>query len=344
MKPDRQAFLHIGMEKTGTTTIQSFMANNREGLRRRAVAYPETPGHANHLKLNAYALNDDVFDDTRTRYGVHDASDLHAFRQEFRAQLAAEIARLEDCRKFVFSNEHCSARLTTSEEANRLLTVFEPHFSDIRVILYLREQGGNMASSYSTKLRNGSSHLPEDDEIEWEKYEYYHRVKRWSDQVGRSNLDVRVYERKAFVAGDLLLDFFDAIEEIEENGDYFMPDRKNERLGASTLEMIRTFNELAPSLLDSEDIPEARGNLVRALEQLPQGATLAFPEEKLAELRNQFSESNRRLAQEFFDRDFLFTTYESSSNDRDEVPWRELTREEVLDLMVRSAMTWNVRS
>ena len=331
------------MEKTGTTTIQSFMANNREELRRRAIAYPETPGHANHLKLNAYALNDDVFDDTRTRYDVHEASDLPEFRQDFRAQLAAEISRLEDCRKFVFSNEHCSARLTTPEEANRLITLFEPHFSDIRVILYLREQGGNMASSYSTKLRNGSSHLPEDDEIEWEKYEYYHRVKRWSDQVGRSNLDVRVYERKAFIAGDLLPDFFDAIEESWSD-DFFVPDRKNERLGASTLEMIRTFNALAPSLLDSQDIAEARGNLVRALEQLAQGPTLAFPEEKLAELRNEFSEPNRRLAQEFFDRDELFTTYESSSNDRDEVPWRELTRDEILDLLIRTAVTWNVRT
>lgn len=36
--------LHIGTEKTGTTTLQSFLSKNRDALSKQGIIYPKSPG------------------------------------------------------------------------------------------------------------------------------------------------------------------------------------------------------------------------------------------------------------------------------------------------------------
>ena len=50
-----ELYLHIGTEKTGTTTIQSFLAANRDLLKRNRILYPRAPGEQNHRALAAAA-------------------------------------------------------------------------------------------------------------------------------------------------------------------------------------------------------------------------------------------------------------------------------------------------
>jgi hypothetical protein len=49
-------YLHIGTEKTGTTSIQAFLDRNRSRLRSQGVLYPELPGSNNQIALSAAAL------------------------------------------------------------------------------------------------------------------------------------------------------------------------------------------------------------------------------------------------------------------------------------------------
>src|SRR5215471_11213896 len=44
--------LHVGMRKTGTSSIQFFLRDNREPLASRGVLYPTTPGRARHYRLS----------------------------------------------------------------------------------------------------------------------------------------------------------------------------------------------------------------------------------------------------------------------------------------------------
>ena len=50
-----ECILHIGTEKTGTTSIQKFLATNRTLLKANGVLYPLSPGKVNHIGLEAYA-------------------------------------------------------------------------------------------------------------------------------------------------------------------------------------------------------------------------------------------------------------------------------------------------
>lgn len=52
-----KAILHIGTEKTGTTSFQSFMHRNRDAVLARGVLYPDRLGGDNHRLIATYGLS-----------------------------------------------------------------------------------------------------------------------------------------------------------------------------------------------------------------------------------------------------------------------------------------------
>ena len=66
----RSAILLIGTEKTGTTTLQHFLAANRPALAERGFLYPSFCGAINHTGLAAYALAPAKTDPLRAPYGA----------------------------------------------------------------------------------------------------------------------------------------------------------------------------------------------------------------------------------------------------------------------------------
>ena len=52
--------LHIGSGKTGTTSIQRFLAQNRARLAELGLLYPQTPGRSRHYRLSLFIQPDDA--------------------------------------------------------------------------------------------------------------------------------------------------------------------------------------------------------------------------------------------------------------------------------------------
>lgn len=46
--------LHVGMGKTGTSSVQFFLRDNRERLREMGVLFPASPGNARHTRLGLF--------------------------------------------------------------------------------------------------------------------------------------------------------------------------------------------------------------------------------------------------------------------------------------------------
>ena len=57
-----KAIIHIGTEKTGTTTIQEFLHLNRSKLANQGVAYLQSPGLRNNRKLVTYCMKNNKVD------------------------------------------------------------------------------------------------------------------------------------------------------------------------------------------------------------------------------------------------------------------------------------------
>ena len=64
-RKDVDLVLHIGTEKTGTTSIQEFLKKNMVRLRENGVYIPQSPmvGYGNHRWIPLIANNDDFSDE-----------------------------------------------------------------------------------------------------------------------------------------------------------------------------------------------------------------------------------------------------------------------------------------
>lgn len=195
-KGRRRIVLHIGAEKTGTTSIQAWFANQRERWESLGVLYPRAAGVRNHMRLAHWAHDE----------AAGAPGGPHA---EFPAELAAECARTRAA-TIVLSNEHCHSRLTGVGQIRRLQELLASLADDIRVVLYLRRQDRLAVSLFSTALKMGHaplSILPSLEQGLPYYYDFHAVVRNWSAVFGEKRLDVRLFDTRAFEEGSLLRDF-----------------------------------------------------------------------------------------------------------------------------------------
>ena len=86
-----RCILHIGTAKTGSTTIQSFLQQNRQDLLARGFYFPHSLGQANHEKLVAYALDPSKIESKRRHFSIASKEDVSRFRGQTEAELSDEL-------------------------------------------------------------------------------------------------------------------------------------------------------------------------------------------------------------------------------------------------------------
>ncbi len=237
----RRCILQIGTEKTGTTTLQAFLAKNRDRLAERGVRYPRFPGEFNHTGLAAFAMDDARADPIRGAFGVHGPEAVPAFRARFEAQAEAELGG-EGI--FVFCNEHCHSRLKTEVEVQRLADLLTPHFDRIDISIYLRRQDQVALSLYSTRLKSGgtsSDILPRVGPND-PYFNYDRSLALWEDVFGRAHVHVRLFDRRQLVGGDVVADFLAAWGFGAPAG-YRQVGSLNELISAEAQDYLRRINQ-----------------------------------------------------------------------------------------------------
>lgn len=209
MTTRRQAILHIGAEKTGTTTIQGALAASRAALVAAGFAYPRAPGEQNHVRLAIHAGRPELVDDLARDFAVRGGAE--GSRRDLAAELAAELAALPaSVHTVLLSNEHCHSRLRGVEEVLRLKSLLDGLFAEVRVIVYLRRQDELAISHYTTALRGGAIHdnpLPPPWREPPSYFDWDALLTRWSAVFGRAAVTPRLFSRQAMPGGDVVRDF-----------------------------------------------------------------------------------------------------------------------------------------
>ena len=243
-KPLRTLYLHIGGEKTGTTTLQVFLRDNAPQLRKRGLIYPANNRHsyfsgAAHAPVVAGLIKDDAVVEFVSIEKLA-SSDL---------AMCYLLRCLRNCgaEKAVISAEHFSSRLTKTSHLialrNALLEVAE----SIKIVFYLREQAGLAISAYSTAVQCGRRNPFDANEVNAFNPYYNHlsTLELWGNVFGVENLILREFDRQSLYNGDIIDDFFNVID-VPITG-LVKPPRRNESLDAISLELIREVNLLLPT-------------------------------------------------------------------------------------------------
>ena len=295
--------LHIGTEKTGTTSIQRFCARNREALRRRGYFFPTSPGESNHTKLAAFAANEGKCLDLRKPLGVESTAELETFREEFMSVFRAELAAC-GTERVILSNEHASSRLGNPEEQLRLRDFLMELADEVEIVVYLRRQDDFLLSSYSTAVKRGETEplqLP-NDVVREHRFNYHWLLKRWS-QSFEQKPTVRVFDPAELTDGDVVADFLGVLG-LENSSEFERVERTNESLDLMAIEFLRELNRFLPKAWDQGG-EAARANLIPLLQARKISKRLtSWPE--LDEFYASFADKNRKVANHYLGSERLF--------------------------------------
>ena len=206
----RPLILHIGLSKTGSSSIQHVLAGQRPALRAQGVYLAQSPGWANHALLPAAVVTN-----PKILWGYHPATweglsppvRIARFREEF----AAEMSGLpDDVARVVITAEQLGGVLREPAEVARLADLLQPYFDAIRVVVYIRRQDQHAASAYTEWLRGGTMRdpgLPPGGVEKHPEYDYGGLLDRWAGAFGNDAVTPRVFARDRLVDGDVVADF-----------------------------------------------------------------------------------------------------------------------------------------
>ena len=147
--------IHIGAQKTGTTTIQSFLKLNNKNLIKQGILIPKSIAYKNsfnHRWLCSFAYEDNNFAKIRSIKGIDNLGNL--LISEKISEFEEEIKKY-DSDLCIISSEHLSLELQTTDEINKLKNVLEDIFDDIKIVIYIRKPLKQAISLLSTQIKNG---------------------------------------------------------------------------------------------------------------------------------------------------------------------------------------------
>lgn len=207
-------FLHIGLEKTGTSSIQNTLEANRPALDNQGVFLPDNLGDWNHKRLAAYAFESGSRDISVVSCGVGETKqEVQAFRRKLKRQLHTDVKK-SAADIGIFSSEDMS-RLFRPEEIKRLVNLLRPLCEVIKVVVFVRRQDLLASSRYYSLVIGGSrevSILPNSSDGLPRFYNYAKTIDLWADAVGSKNiLLTRFPERPSAERFDSTKEFFDVV-------------------------------------------------------------------------------------------------------------------------------------
>ncbi|BBM87496.1 hypothetical protein [Candidatus Uabimicrobium amorphum] len=296
-----ELYLHIGLHKTGSSAIQTFLTRNRLKLFEHGWLYPDIAlhGNAHHFLAAPY------------REKSHQPRNWDGRKRLFDLKkLMAKCPR----KKVLLSSEFFCGIQNVELLKNDLQKI---GFTSIKIIIYLRRQDEVLESSYNQviKVQNDIHKF----RVHFQKMNWLLFLKKWEEQFSPENLIVRTYQKQNIV--DSFLKIID-LQDIEWQKEQ---EQVNVSLDLDLLEVKRLANvagyPLKPPLLN-------KINTVFS----------SYPKEKLLsieqrnEIINHFSASNKQVAQNYLQRENLFDEEFSEENYQ---VFEELKLEKVVLILLR---------
>lgn len=300
-----KAIVHIGTEKTGTTSIQKFLFQNRRKLRAAGFHFLQSAGSTNNRALPAYFVAEDRYDDFYRDVGIITREAKAEFRKQFLEKFEHEIRSLpKSVHTVIVSSEHFHSRLRSTEEVDKVYEFFTTYFDEIKIVCYLRDQVSTCASFYSTGLKSGnpSTFTEFFQRCTPENYyfNYYSVLSNWERCFGFDSLDVSLFSRKSFLNNSLLDDFTSKLDPALIGVLNSEIDIENESLNPLGQALARGLNLAFPVRSSRPELAHIREKCKAGIYQRFRGTGRKPALEVQQKIYSDFAESNELLRKKFF--------------------------------------------
>lgn len=298
--------LHIGTEKTGSTTIQECLYRNQKKLAQRGYYFIQSTGEKNNREIPSACMRDSFYDDFFNSLGISTIEAKEQFRQSVKQRFSAEMESLPpNIHTVLVSSEHFHSRNQELIEIQNVADFFDPYFEEAEIVCYLRDQLSVAVSLYSTAIKNGSSQSLQEFlekrnfKTENNYFNYYQMLQNWESKFPGSRIIVRLFDREQFLNGSLLDDFF---SQIAPNL-YSILDTdiriENESLTHNGQALWRALNIVLPKSVDRR-ISEKRENCERTIYRNFRGMGEQPSLEIIQKVSEAYAQSNELLRKKYF--------------------------------------------
>ena len=197
-------YLHIGMPKSGTTSIQSFLYENREKLSsEQNLLYPLINSEGQNSidkKINYRTIMVDAY--------YRHSKNIKYYNKFFEEKFLKQIEESK-CEKIVFSEE-CIFMYCPDTQ---IIDVFIKHCFNVKVIVYLRKPSEYIASLWQENLKPYMDDFHYSiEEFAQNTYINYPLILKFIDKLGKDNVIVRPFEKEQWKNNNLIEDFLSATD------------------------------------------------------------------------------------------------------------------------------------
>jgi len=317
--------LHIGTEKTGSTSIQNFLFQKRQWLTEKGII--PACRLASQFGRNNFQLVLAADKESSKGLRQYRPTPFHDYRTNIKSVLRRSIREAESrgVKNLVFSSEHLSSRLINVESLVKLKSLFEREHS-FEIVCYLRRQDQMILGAQAESIKSGNTNLKiknplntrDDQRYGIIFYNYEKMLDLWKQVFGLEQLKIAVFQKSELIGGDIVADFCSRFLGITPD---FALERTmftaNRRLSAQALVVLANLNKI-----EGADI-KANRKIVSQLDDF--NNSMLIKPEWLESFYQAFSESNDKVARKYLHRDTLFDPVVNKNTYLDwEVPKNQL--------------------
>lgn len=281
-------YLHVGSNKTATTTLQHCLSTNAAVLAEASVLYPragQTRIGAHHLlAAHLHSKPPAVF---------RPDTNLDSYIDEIGSEITAARQTIENPRVVISSEMLFWFNRNNTDALEKLFGLF----SRIKVIVYLRRQDSYLPSFYSSLANNGE--CPPDFETfcARQSLDYLANLNAWAQFVGAKNLIARPFCREHWLDGNVISDFFAQIDCDVSSMKIATRETQNQSLSAEVIELLLASGGKG-SIRQFRAFRQFLGEHIDGIRSTPssQLMTAAIRDS----LRQRYEVSNRELGRRYF--------------------------------------------
>ena len=342
--------LHIGTEKTGSSTIQHVLKKNQKTLLDNGYFFINSTRFGLSLDklgtdsriLAAYCTfmeeKEELF-----RFNMIDTPEKRArFRENVQRSLGRQLRKLPGhVHTIIASSEHFHSRLGSVEEVARLRELFAPYVDDTEIICYLRNQADTVVSLYSTALKGGATldldtFIETKCEADGHYFNYDQFIGKWEQVYGQESINLRIFSKHCFINNDLLDDFLAQIDPQLSTILNKAVEVKNESINHLAQVLARSINKHIPLFIKGVGSNADNTDLKDMITNRSPGKGLGLSPARHEEISSWFTQSNENVRQRYFPgRVALFDTKQAPDENRMLSSEQEAMLDDVVSYLVK---------
>ena len=289
-----QCILHVGMPKTGTSSIQDSLFHGLQDPTFHYSSYEESNGRI--LMMGLFAENPQHFGYFK-QLGWPLAQ-IEEFRTTLQHHLETAMATTFSTGATLVLSAECVWRME-KPELERIRNFMHQRETQVRILAYIRPYKPWLESSLQERIKAGANQFQVHPAFNHSKLHYPRRVQILESVFGPEHVKVRLYDPRTLVDGCVVADF------CRESGISFEPAqvvRSNDSLKLPALQLLYAYQKFSGEVIKGWQAVEQNKRLIQQLSDL-EGPPLRLHSSLIEPYREEFERQRawveQRLGQPF---------------------------------------------